>query len=105
MKVVLLDSARQDLIDLRAYLVRYKPRGTWEAVKKQIQETVAHIAEFPASGSRPEELEGFPDSFRQRLTHQQRIIYRATADIVYIYIICGQLQDFEALLSRRLTRP
>lgn len=105
MKVVFLESAKQDLIDLRHYLVRFKPEGTWQAVKKQIQEKVAYIAEFPASGTRPDELAGFANGFRQHLTHQQRIIYRVTPDTVYIHIICGQVQDFEEFLSRRLTRP
>ncbi|NUA26757.1 type II toxin-antitoxin system RelE/ParE family toxin [Cupriavidus basilensis] len=111
MKVVFLESAKQDLIDLRRYLVRFKPEGAWLAVKKQIQEKVAYIAEFPASGTRPDELAGFADGFRHRqhLTHQQRIIYRVApatdTDTVYIHIICGQVQDFEEFLSRRLTRP
>ncbi|MDF3832165.1 type II toxin-antitoxin system RelE/ParE family toxin [Cupriavidus basilensis] len=105
MKVVFLDSARQDLIDLRRYLVRYKADGTWQAIKKQIQDKVAYIAEFPSSGARPDELAGFTADFRQHLTHQQRIIYRVAADTVYIHIICGQVQDFEEILSQRLTRP
>lgn len=105
MKVVFLESARQDLIILRRYLVRYKPKGTWQDVKKQIQEKVAHVAEYPASGTRPDELAGFADGFRQHLTHQKRIIYRVTANTIYIHIICGQVQDFEEILSQRLTQP
>jgi len=105
MRVEFTDSAKADLRDLRSYLLRYKPKGTWELVKKQIQEKMEYIAKYPDSGSTPEELQDYPDGFRQILTNQQRIIYRASTDIIYIHVICGQVQDFNELLTKKLTRP
>lgn len=105
MRVEFTDSAKADLKDLRAYLLRYNPKGTWELVKKQIQERIDYIAKYPDSGSIPQELQDYPDGFRQILTNQQRIIYRVTPDIIFIHVICGQVQDFTELLIKKLTRP
>lgn len=105
MRVEFTDSAKADLKDLRAYLLRYKPKGTWELVKKQIHEKIDHLSTYPDSGSIPPELQEYPDGYRQILTNQQRIIYRVTPDIIYIHVICGQVQDFTELLTKKLTRP
>ncbi len=105
MKVEFTDSAKADLHDLRSYLLKYKPKGTWQLVSTQIKERIEHIAKYPRSGSILEELEDYPDGVRQVLTDQQRIIYRLAGDTIYIHVICGQAQDFQDLLAKKLTRP
>lgn len=105
MRIEFTDSAKADLYDLRKYLLKYKPKGTWKLVSRQIQEKIEHIAKYPEAGSIPEELADYPDGFRQVLTNQQRIIYRVSNNILYIHVICGQVQDFQDLLTKKLTRP
>ena len=105
MKVAFTDSAKADLQDLRRYILKFKPAGTWLNVKQQFQECIAHLAKFPESGSMPDELAEYANGFRQCLTNQQRVIYKVTGDILYIHVICGQAQDLHDVLIKRLTRP
>jgi toxin ParE1/3/4 len=102
MNLVILDSAKRDLADLRGYVTRHKPKGTWSEIKAQLRNKIFQIEDFPLSGSRPPELLGYPDRYRQALTNQQRIIYEIAGDQIFIHVICGQVQDLEELLNQRL---
>jgi toxin ParE1/3/4 len=100
--LIILDSAKRDLADLRDYVTRHKPQGTWSEIKTQLKHKIFQIEDFPLSGSRPPELFGYPDRYRQVLTNQQRIIYEIAGDQIFIHLICGQTQDLEEILNRRL---
>jgi toxin ParE1/3/4 len=102
MNLTFLHSAKRDLVDLRIYVTRHKPKGTWSEIKTQLKSKIFQIGDFPLSGSRPPELLGYPDRYRQVLTNQQRIIYEIAGDQIFIHVICGQTQDLEELLNRRL---
>lgn len=105
MNVELTDSAKADLEDLRRYLMQYKPRGTWLVVKEQLRKQFSHLSQFPDAGSIPMELAEYSNGFRQILTAQQRIIYKTVGDTLYIHVICGQAQNLQEVLIKRLTRP
>ena len=105
MKVEFTDYAKADLHDLRRHLRKYKPAGTWDEVRQQIQRLIHHLAKFPDSGSVPDELTDYADGFRQSLSSQQRIIYKVAGDKIYVHLICGQAQDLQEVLQRRLTKP
>ena len=102
MNLTILDSAKRDLADLRDYVTRHKPKGTWSEIKTQLKNKIFQIEDFPLLGSRPPELLGYPDRFRQVLANPQRIIYEIAGDQIFIHVICGQTQDLEELLNRRL---
>jgi len=102
MKLIVLDSAKRDLAELREYVIKHKPNGTWNEIKTQPKNKIFQLEDFPLSGSRPPELLGYPDRYRHVLTSQQRIIYEITNNEIYIHLICGQAQDLEEILNRRL---
>jgi toxin ParE1/3/4 len=102
MNLFILDSAKRDLTDLQDYVTRHKPKGTWSEIKTQLKNKIFQIEDFPLSGSCPPELLDYPDRYRQVLTHQQRIIYEIAGDPIFVHVICGQSQDLEELLNRRL---
>ncbi|CAN7600276.1 type II toxin-antitoxin system RelE/ParE family toxin [Caballeronia sp. dw_19] len=102
MNLTILDSAKRDLADLRDYIARHKPKGTWSEIKTQLQSKIFQIEDFPLSGACPPELLGYPDRYRQVLTNQQRIIYEIAGDQIFIHVICGQTQDLEETLNLRL---
>jgi toxin ParE1/3/4 len=89
MKLTVLDSAKKDLADLRKYVTRHKPEGTWREIKAQVKDKILQLENFPFSCSRPPELLGFPDRYRQHLTSQQRIIYEIASDEIFIHVVCG----------------
>jgi len=105
MRVEFTDSAKADLHELRYYLKKCKPTGTWQSVKEQLQKQLAHLSQFPDAGSVPEELAEYAEGYRQILTNQQRLIYRVKGDTLYVHVICGQVQDLQEVLIKRLTRP
>jgi toxin ParE1/3/4 len=102
MKLTILDSAKKDLSDLREYVIKHKSKESWREIKAQLKDKILQLEDFPSSGSRPAELLGFPDRYRQHLTSQQRIIYEIASDEIFIHVICGHVQDLEELLNRRL---
>jgi toxin ParE1/3/4 len=102
MNLVILDSAKRDLADLRSYITGHKPKGTRSEIKAQLKNAIFQIEDFPLSGLRPPELLGYPDRYRQVLTNQQRIIYEISGDQIFIHLICGQAQDLEEVLNQRL---
>lgn len=102
MTLIILDSAKRDLANLRGYVIRHKPKGTWDELKAQLKTAIFQIEDFPLSGPRPPELIGYPDRYRQVLTKQQRIIHEISGDQIFFHLVCGQLQDLEEVLYHRL---
>ena len=103
--VVILESAEQDLKDLRGYLVKNFSFGTWEDTYGKLKKAIRLIKDHPLSGTVPEELELLDLSqYRQVLSGMNRIIYEVRQDILYIHIIVDGRRDLKALLTRRLLR-
>ena len=104
-KVVILDSAEQDLKDLRAYLVKNFSEITWQATYTQIKEAIRNLPHFPQSGSIPEEIEELNlTQYRQVLSGMNRIIYEVRHELIYIHIIVDARREMTSLLTRRLLR-
>jgi toxin ParE1/3/4 len=105
MKVVVLDSAEQDLRDLRSYVVRNFSHATWLKTYGKLKESVRNLATFPLLGAVPPELETLNlNQYRQIVSGMNRIIYEPRADAVYIYMIVDTRRDLETLLMQRLMR-
>lgn len=101
----ILPTARIGLDELRSYVVRSFGWETWRITSAQIQETIAHIREFPESGHVPVELEGFGDDrFRQALSGKNRIIYQLRDETVFIHLIVDARRDLQSLLQRIVLR-
>ncbi|TCG06762.1 plasmid stabilization protein [Paraburkholderia steynii] len=105
LKYRILPTARIGIDELRSYIVRTFGWETWSQTSAQIQETVAHIRQFPESGHVPAELEGFvDDSFRQAISGKNRIIYQVRDDTVYIHLFVDTRRDLLGLLQRIVLR-
>jgi plasmid stabilization system protein ParE len=105
LKYRILPTARVGIDELRGYIVRTFGWETWRQTSAQLQETIAHIRRFPASGHAPEEIDGlFEDSFRQILSGKNRIIYQLREDTVFIHLVIDVRRDLPALLHRVLLR-
>jgi plasmid stabilization system protein ParE len=101
----ILPTARIGIEELRSYIVRTFGWETWRQASAQIQQTIAHIRQFPDSGHLPAELEGFlEDNFRQVLSGKNRIIYQVRDDTIFIHLVVDTRRDLQALLHRIVLR-
>ncbi|MBN3789595.1 type II toxin-antitoxin system RelE/ParE family toxin [Burkholderia sp. Ac-20353] len=97
----ILPTARVGIDELRSYIVRTFGWETWRQTSAQLQDTITHIRQFPASGHMPAELEGFVDDrFRQALSGKNRIIYQVRDNTVFIHLVVDTRRDLQALLQR-----
>ncbi len=104
-QVVLLESAEQDLKDLKSYIVKQFGKKAWLVSYRGIKDTVRALKSFPLAGSIPEEISDFNLSqFRQVLSGRNRIIYETRQGTVFVHIICDTRKDLRALLIRRSKR-
>lgn len=105
LRVVVLESAEQDVMHLRAYIVKNFGAALWRQTYRKIKDGINRLADFPREGGVPDELRRqHVNEFRQVLSGKNRIIYSADDEAVYIHIICDSRMDLSTLLSNRLVR-
>jgi toxin ParE1/3/4 len=105
MQVVILQSAEQDLKELKTYILKNFNKDAWQTSYQKIQESIKTIQTFPQSGKTLEELEMLNvRQYRQVLAGMNRIIYEIRQQTIYIHIICDTRKDMVLLLTKRLLR-
>jgi plasmid stabilization system protein ParE len=106
MHVFILDSAEQDLKELRAYILGRFSTEQWRTTYGRIKEAIVMLASHPLAGAIPEELVDFGTAqYRQILCGKNRIIYETRDHAVYIHIIVDTRKDLQNHLATRLLRP
>lgn len=106
MQVFILDSAEQDLRELRAYIPGRFSSEQWRTTYGHIKEAIAMLASHPLAGVIPEELLDFGASqYRQIICGKNRIIYETRDQAIYIHIIIDTRKDLQSHLATRLLRP
>ena len=104
-KVVILESAEQDLKELRAYLVKNFSHATWLDTYGKLKKAIRVLKNYPFAGTLPEEFEMLNLSqYRQIISGMNRIIYEVRQDILYIHIVVDGRRNLKVLLTRRLLR-
>ncbi|WP_426176910.1 type II toxin-antitoxin system RelE/ParE family toxin [Massilia sp. TWR1-2-2] len=105
-RVVFLDSAEQDLKELKRYIVRNFGRIAWQNSYREIRTSIAALKLFPLSGRVPDELRNLQLSrYRQVIAGRNRIIYELRQDTIFIHIVCDARKDLRTVLITRLLRP
>lgn len=105
MNVVVLESAEQDLKELRNYIIRKFSLGTWKNTYSQIKDSIRNLEQFPYLGNVPSELESLNlTQYRQIISGMNRIIYEVRQDTIYIHLIADSRREMQTLLCRRLLR-
>lgn len=105
MKVVILDSAEQDLKELRGYIIKEFSRDTWLKTFDKIKTSIRNLAKFPLLGAIPPELEALHlTQYRQIVSGKNRIIYEPRPDAVYVHMVVDARRDMKSLLLQRLMR-
>ena len=106
MDIIWTDAARDDLLDIRAYLKSHQSAAFVKKVTEQIRDEVGSLRDWPSKGAYVRELEELQlDQYRELLVGQHRIIFERASEVFYIHIVCHTSRDLEALLRRRLLAP
>ncbi|NMM28591.1 MAG: type II toxin-antitoxin system RelE/ParE family toxin [Glaciimonas sp.] len=104
-RVVVLDSAEQDLKELRAHILKNFSADTWRDTYTKLKDAIRNLQNFPPAGSIPEEIEKLNlTQYRQILPGMNRVIYEVRQDVIYVHIVVDARRDMNALLTRRLLR-
>ncbi len=101
--VLLTESAARDLEEIFNYILRQDGPQRAEHVLGKIESALAGLADHPDRGAWPDELRalGIRD-FREIFFKPYRIIYRAGAKTVHVYLIADGRRDMQSLLERRM---
>ncbi len=101
--VQLTDDAACDLEEIHDYICRHDALGSADHVLNQIEIAFSSLAEFPERGSHVKELLQIGIlGYREIFFKPYRIIYRVTADVVYVLLIFDGRRDMRTLLQQRL---
>jgi len=104
-KVVFLESAEQDVLELRHYVLENFSAAIWSATLRRLKESVRKLKSHPRSGTIPDELRAVGMSqYRQVVSGMNRVIYELRDDTVYIHLVCDARRDMKSLLTRRMLR-
>jgi toxin ParE1/3/4 len=101
-RVVFLQSAVDDLHEIRRYIKKHFPQATWLESYAKIKKAILNLEQFPQTGHAPAELPA--THFLEILAVKNRVIYEVLGNTVYIHIICDSRQDFKTKLARRPIR-
>lgn len=104
-KIVILESAEQDLKLLRLYILKHFSIEVWRSSYTNIKQVIHNLKAFPEAGAMPDELEKLNlTQYRQVLSGMNRIIYELRQETIYIHMIVDSRRDLSGLLARRLLR-
>lgn len=101
-KVVFLQSAVDDLHEIRRYIRKHLTQTTWLSAYSKIKKAILNLEQFPFAGHALQELPA--THFLEIVAVKNRVIYEVIDDKIYIHIICDACQDFKTKLSRRPVR-
>lgn len=102
-RVVLTESAEQDLEELVDYLLQDGSSAAAARLLQQVRGKIASLESFPERGAHPKELAELGILvFRQLNFGPYRMIYRVQGKTVYLTLIADGGRDMIALLQRRL---
>ncbi|WP_219266427.1 type II toxin-antitoxin system RelE/ParE family toxin [Pseudomonas sp. Xaverov 259] len=102
-RVVILHSAKNDLKDIKSYLIRQFSASTWQTTFESLKHAMRRLETQPYAGSIPEEIERLNMSqYRQVVSGMNRIIYEIREQIIYVHIIADTRKNLQALLLKNL---
>ena len=95
--------ARNDLLQLRRYVIGRFDAAVWPQSLAELRDRVALLADQPRLGTVPPELEELGiDRYRELAVGRNRLIYELRDDAIFILLVIDHRRDFRAVLSRRL---
>jgi len=104
-RVIVSDVAREDLRQLRAYLIGSAGRDVAETIVARLLSRIEALKQFPDRGPIPKELLHLQfQDYRQANVAPYRIVYKVLPGVITVMIIADGRRDFAQLLRGRLIR-
>ena len=104
-KVVILESAQNDLKELKCYIAKNFSPEVWQTIYKALMVAIQSLKTFPQAGVIPDELASLHlNQYRQVVVGMNRIIYELRHDGIYIHMFADTRRDMKSYLVRRLLR-
>ena len=102
-KVVLTDDAKADLQDIYEFVAEHDAPLKAEQLLGKLEKLVGSLTTFPERGAITKELRDLGiREYREIYFKPYRVIYRITAETVFVYLVVDGRRDMQALLLRRL---
>lgn len=106
--VMLLEDAEQDLIDIHAYIQNRFSTSLANEIYQQIRDDILMLEENPNLGTLiPQLAELGMNQFRHMVVMKKnRIVYEIDSpnQLIYVFLICAERQDYDSVLRRRIMR-
>lgn len=102
-RIVILDSAKEELREIRKYVRKEFGGSVWNEVNAQYRNSFRLIKEDPQIGSCIDELKeiGIVD-VRYVLVRQTRVVYQFDEALVLVHMFIATRRDFRTHLLKRL---
>jgi toxin ParE1/3/4 len=100
--ITILPQAQKDLFKAKAYVQKNWGEAMWTQAEDEIFSAFARAQATPLYGQVVPELDLVNIlSYRQILTSHHKIVYEPDGGHIFIHIVAGFKQDFQALLRQR----
>lgn len=104
-KLVILDSAKEEFIDIKSYVQRDFGDLTWNKINAEYKDASRLIKNEPDSGSPIVLLKDLGiNNIKYRLVKQTRIVYEYDDRLILIHMFISTRRDFATHLLKRLFR-
>lgn len=105
MQIKWTDNAKDDLNQIRLYLMQNVAPADAKKVTQTIKDEVSSLIASPSKGTYVAELKNLKlTDYRQLLADQNRIIFERTAEVCYVHAVCHTSMNLQSLLMRRLLK-
>lgn len=102
-RIVILDSAKEEFSDIKAYVQKHFGQAVWGEVLAEYKQALALIQEAPKAGKEIDELKAIGITHvRYLLIRQTRMVYEVEEDIILIHMFIPTKRDFRSHLFQRL---
>ncbi|MFC0169077.1 type II toxin-antitoxin system RelE/ParE family toxin [Pseudoduganella danionis] len=102
-KVVVLESAKQDFVEVKRYIRNDFGEHVWNAINLEYKTAIRQIREHPHLGSQIDDLlELGIRNIRYILVRQTRIVYEYDDELVLIHMFIHTRRNFRTQLFQRI---
>lgn len=104
--VLILDGAEHDLRDIHAYIQNQFSESLADEIYQEIRDGILLLEDNPDLGTVIPQLAalGMINYRHMVVLKKNRVVYELdrTRELIYVYLICNDRQDYETVLRRRV---
>jgi plasmid stabilization system protein ParE len=104
--VLVLDDAEHDLRNIHSYIQNQFSESLADEIYREIRDRILLLEDNPNLGTIIPQLEalGITNYRHMVVSKKNRVVYELdeTHELIYVYLICNDRQDYEMVLRRRV---